>query len=106
MKKEAEENVERYKLEVEDLTATNQKLKEELNEIGQMANVLEQERQTAVAKAAQNSAVVDRETLERKIRDIESELEEYALKLGKETALRQELEVKLAGLRHRQQNKL
>ena len=80
---EAEENAERLRLELDSLRAKNDKLKSELNEIGQMATVLEQERQTAVAKAAQNTGVVERETLERKIRELESELADSAVKLGK-----------------------
>ena len=95
---EAEENTERYRLEFNGLQNTNDKLKSELNEIGQMATVLEQERQTAVAKAAQNSAVVERETLQRKIRDLEAELDDYASKLGVETGHKQELEIKLGQL--------
>ena len=93
---EAEENVEKLKLELNDLKNTNDKLKSELNEIGQMATVLEQERQTAVAKANSNSTLVQKETFQRKIRDLENELNEYAKKLGKEIETKNRLELKLA----------
>jgi hypothetical protein len=86
---EAEESAERFRLEIESFKSKNEKLKSELNEIGQMATVLEQERQFAVTKADKNSSLVDKEMYARKIRDLEAELEDFAKLLGKERGLKE-----------------
>ena len=96
---EAEETAERLRLELEQLGSKNERLKSELNEIGQMATVLEQERQTAVAKAANQNTLVEKETLLRRIRELEEDLSENSQKLGHEIALKHEAELKLAQLR-------
>ena len=64
-----------------------------------MATVLEQERQTAVAKAANQNTLVEKETLLRRIRELEDDLSENSQKLGHEIALKHEAELKLAQLR-------
>ena len=92
---EAEETAERLRLELDQLGSKNDRLKSELNEIGQMATVLEQERQTAVAKAANQNEVVEKESLLRRIRELEEDLSETSQKLGHEMALKHEAELKL-----------
>jgi len=82
---EAEESAQSLNLEIESLRTKNDKLKAEVNEIGQMATALEQERQLAVAKADNNSTLVEKQTLERKIRGLEDELTEVSRKLGRES---------------------
>merc|ERR1712131_278050 len=89
--REAEDHSARLMLEIEELKARNDKLKSEMNEIGQMATVLEQERIQAVEKADRAAAELNIQGLTTKNRELEDQLEE-ALRS------RYEIELKLTDL--------
>lgn len=89
--REAEDHSARLMLEIEELKARNDKLKNEMNEIGQMATVLEQERIQAVEKADRAAAELNIQGLTTKNRELEDQLEE-ALRS------RYEIELKLTDL--------
>ena len=84
--REAEDHAARLLLEIDELKQRNEKLKIEMNDIGQMATVLEQERIQAVERAERAHNDINVAKLTTKNRELEDQLEEtlrsrYAVEL-------------------------
>ena len=73
--RDAEDHAARLLLEIEELAQKNEKLKAEMNEIGNMATVLEQERIQAVEKAQNSLNDLNVQKLTTKNRELEDNLE-------------------------------
>ena len=74
--REAEDHAARLLLEIDELKQRNEKLKVEMNDIGQMATVLEQERIQAVERAERAHNDVNLAKLTTKNRELEDQLED------------------------------
>ena len=84
--REAEDHAARLLLEIDELKQRNEKLKIEMNDIGQMATVLEQERIQAVERAERAHNDINVAKLTTKNRELEDQLEDtlrsrYAVEL-------------------------